>query len=585
MLECFNQVCQVVTSHPLMVSFVLNFLLGVVLFMSSWFPQKFINRELRKNRKSPINKFDKVLILLSGLIFSVVICIVGAEVLSIVFDSALAKELTSVIIAFSTVAVLLRSLIQADLLNKSEIPSHMKIYRIAAVSFFIIATFNITSTQFTSNLSTVFSYLVLAYYFIEAYVERKTIGRCFTILHTKEYSIGAKLVDLINRKFTYVVLLGMFVVPLITKKINVENEVILYRNVLYMFSVWATMVVLQIISSSLVNQFIKKLTYLEAGKSSKKSAQLRKKNLLWICDVLVISFYLSIAGLILWMMGLNIQKYILHDNIFTVGLIIFGTVLLYNAFKEFTDALVDRANPIDHEKILTFMPLVTVIFNIVLICACVLLVLSQLGIPTAPLFTSFAAFWGLVVLSAQDIFKGFLQGIILLFESNFYIGDFITVNGQSGTVIKISTRTLTIRSANGDEHSIPYHTIGMITNHSRDFFLHNECLLISPNSDVQKACQLLHQVVDQLRSEEKYADKILGDVNIAGIKSFTNDGIQICWTLKTTPISGRFLQLEIYNRLFPLLQQENVRIPYRQEYTEHLLTNKKADLKKQIPTS
>ncbi len=575
MIEYFNRICQIIANHPVAVSVSLNLFLGLILFVSLWFPQKFINRELRKNRKSPINKFDKVLILISGLIFSVVICIVGAEVLSNWYDNIIPKETTSIVVTFSVTAIILRSLVQLELINKAEIPSHLKIYRIAAISLLLIATFNVLSVKFTTNLATIFSYITLSYYFIEAYLERKTIGKCFTILHTKEYSIGAKLVDLINRKFTYVVLLGMFVVPLFTKRVNIHHEVIFYRNVLSMFCVWATMVVLQIISSSLVNQFIKKLTNLEEGKSTKKSAHSRRRNLLWICDVLVISFYLSIVGLILWLMGINVEKYILHDTLFTVGLTIFATILLYNAFKEFTDALIDGASPIDHEKILTFMPLVTVIFNLVLICASILLVLSQIGISTAPLLASFTAFWGLVMLSAKDIFKGFLQGIILLSESNFYLGDYITVNGQSGTVTKISTRTLTIRSTNGDDHAIPYHTIGIITNHSRDFFLHNESLLISPNSDTKKACELLSQVVNQLKTEEPFSNQILGDIIFAGVKPYSADGIQICWLLKTTPITGRFIQLEIYKRLFPLLQKENIRIPYRQEYTERLITNAK----------
>ena len=74
--------------------------------------------------------------------------------------------------------------------------------------------------------------------------------------------------------------------------------------------------------------------------------------------MLVVFGYLSVVLALLWLVGINVQRYIFHDTIFTVALIVFGTILIYNAFKEFTDAFVDKSNPIDHEKILTFMPII-----------------------------------------------------------------------------------------------------------------------------------------------------------------------------------------------------------------------------------
>ncbi len=570
MLEYFSRIYQAAASHPVIVAMISNVVLGIVSFLSFWIPRKFVSRELRKIRKEPINKFDKIMILLAGIVFSVVICAVGSEVVSGTVPHRVPGEFVSVVVMFSALSVLMRSLLDADLIEKAEIPSCRNFYRIAVVSFLTAAIFSISSVIFPAYLSYGFSLLILIYYFTEIYANRHAIEKCFTVLRTKEYSIGAKLVDFINRKFIFIVFMGLVSVPLINQKDGISAEIILYRNILDMMGVLIGMFVLQVFSSAFVNRFIKKLDQLEKGKSSRKSAQSRKKNLLWICDVLVVFSYLSVVLVLLWLIGIDVQKYVFHDTVFTIALIVFGTILIFNAFKEFTDAFVDKSDPIDHEKILTFMPIITIIFNFALFFMAGLSILSQLGVAIGPLLASFAAVSVAVSLAAQDILKGFLQGIILLFENNFYMGDFITINDKSGIVVKISTRTLTLRDFNGDEYAIPYNTVNVITNHSREFYVHYENLLVSPNADVKKATELLTQVVNQLKSEPEYADKIFGDVHISGIKTFSDDGIYISWSLKTST-SARLLHLEIYKRLLPLLREAKVRVPYKQEYIEHIL--------------
>ena len=572
MLEYFSQICQAAATHPVVVAVIANVVLGIVSFLSFWIPRRFVNRELKKVRKAPINKFDKVMILLAGVIFSVVICMVGAEIVSGSVPHRIPNEFISVVVMFSALSVFIRSLIDADFLDRSEIPSHIKFYRIAVVSFLTAAGFSVLSVIFPAYISYGFSLLILIYYFAEIYIDRHAIGKCFTVLHTKEYSTGAKLVDFINKKFIFLVSMGMISIPLINHRHGVSADVILYYNILEMMGVLVGLFVLQAFFSAFVNRFIKKIDEFKEGKSSKKAAQSRKKNLLWICDVLVVFSYLCVILALLWMIGINVQQYVFHDTMFTVAMIVFGTIIIYNAFKEFTDTFVDRSNPIDHEKILTFMPIITIIFNFALFFVAGLSVLSQLGVAIGPLIASFAAVGAAVALAAKDILKGFLQGIILLLENNFYMGDFITINGKSGIVVKISTRTLTLQDFNGDEYTIPYDTISVITNHSREFYVHYENLLVSPNADVKKASELLIQVVNQMKSEEAYAGKIFGDVLIGGIKTFSDDGIYIAWSLKTST-SARLLHLEIYKRLLPLLREAKIRVPYKQEYIEHVLVS------------
>lgn len=571
MLEYCSQLVQLVSSYPMVVAAVSNAILAMVFFLSVYLPKRFVDRELRRVRRNPMNGFDKVIVLLAGMVFSIVFCVVGAEMISGCVPHQIPDEFVSILVMFAALSVLLRSLIDSDLVDKKKVPSHLKLYRISFVSFLIASFFSILSTKFPNFISYGFTAIIVAYYFVELYVERKTIGNCFTLLSTEEFSVGVKLVDFISKKFTFIAFLSMLVVPLINHKSKVSLDVMLYINIRDMFFVLVGIFVLQVISSAVVNRFVQKMDEFDKRKIAAKTTQSRKANWLWICDVLIVSYYAAVAVVILWLVGVDVQRYVFHDKIISIVLVVFGGILLFNAFSEFMNSVVDKAAPGDHERLLTFMPIIKVIFTVFLIFLLGLTVLSLLEIPVMPVLASLTVVWGAIALAAGDIVKGFLQGVVFLFERNFYIGDCVVINGKCGNVIKISLRTLTLRDINGDEYIIPYDTVKDITNQSRDYYLHIESLLVAPDTDISRACELMTEVVKELKADPKYGKKIFGDIGFGGVKALSDKGLEICWSLKVHT-DLRLFHFEIYRRLIPLLRKEGITVPYRQEYKETLIT-------------
>ncbi len=572
MLEYFDQSVQSAGGHSMVVAVFANLILGFVFWLSFYLPKKFVDKELRRVRKNPMNKFDKIIVLVTGMVFSIVTCVAGTEIISGCVPHHIPDEFVSILVMFAALSVLLRSLIDSNLIDKKEVPSHLKLYRISFFSFLVASFFSILSTEFTSSISYGFTAVILIYYFVEIYVERKTIDNCFTLLTTEEFSVGIKLVDFISRKFIFIAFLGMLVVPLVNHKSQVPLDIVLYINIRDMFFVLVGMFMLQVVSSAVANHFVRKLEDFEKEKISKQSTKVRKTNWIWICDVLIVSYYAAVAIAILWLVGINIQKYIFHDTIVSVIVIVFGSVLFYNAFEEFMNSIVDKSDPGSHEKVLTFLPIIKIVFNVSLIAVVLFIILSQLGIEIMPILVSLGTVWMAFGLAAQDLIKSFLQGIVFLFENNFYIGDCIEINGKSGNVVKISVRTLTLRDANGDEYIIPYSNIGEITNQSRDYYLHIESLLVAPDTDISKACELMTKVVEELRADPAYGKKIFSDINFGGVKALSDKGLEICWSLKVHT-DLRLLHCEIYKRLIPLLREAGIAVPYRQEYRETVLTN------------
>lgn len=93
--------------------------------------------------------------------------------------------------------------------------------------------------------------------------------------------------------------------------------------------------------------------------------------------------------------------------------------------------------------------------------------LSVLGVNTGALLASAGVVGFAVGFGAQTIVKDLLNGLFLLAEGQYTIGDVIAVSGVSGVVERVTLRTTTLRAANGDVHIVPSGDVRVLTNKSR----------------------------------------------------------------------------------------------------------------------
>lgn len=96
-----------------------------------------------------------------------------------------------------------------------------------------------------------------------------------------------------------------------------------------------------------------------------------------------------------------------------------------------------------------------------------LILLSELGVNTAPFLTSAGIVGFAVSFGAQSLIKDLIAGVFLLWEDTIREGETIEVVGIRGKVKKIGIRTLLLEDEKGTLHTIPNGTIRTVSNFSR----------------------------------------------------------------------------------------------------------------------
>ena len=109
------------------------------------------------------------------------------------------------------------------------------------------------------------------------------------------------------------------------------------------------------------------------------------------------------------------------------------------------------------------------IFSYIMYFIIITVVLWIFGVDVRSIFTAVGVVGIAISFGAQTLVKDILSGMFLWGEGNLTVGDLVTINDLSGTVEKVTIRTTTIRSWNGNIHVIPNGDIRTITNMSRGF--------------------------------------------------------------------------------------------------------------------
>jgi len=136
--------------------------------------------------------------------------------------------------------------------------------------------------------------------------------------------------------------------------------------------------------------------------------------------------------------------------------------------KEDADAEMGGASG---SRLSTVLPLLLVTVRSAVIVIFGLLAIGNLGIDITPLLAG-AGILGLAIgFGAQKLVSDVVSGVFFLVDDAFRTGEYVEIDGTTGSVEKISIRSMQLRHHRGAVHTIPYGEILQLTNYSRDWVI------------------------------------------------------------------------------------------------------------------
>ena len=174
-----------------------------------------------------------------------------------------------------------------------------------------------------------------------------------------------------------------------------------------------------------------------------------------------------------------------------------------------------------------------------------------------------AGIGGLILsLGAQSIVKDMIAGLFLLFERQYYVGDYVKIGEYEGTVLSIALR-VTYLDCLGKKVIIPNGEIKEVVNYSRTNSLAIVTIPTPYEADTRKVIDIIQKVVDKYYEENR---EILTDEKpvVPGIGNFNSSSVDITFRVKTKPLKHWQVERDLKLLIKEEFDRKKINIPYQQ---------------------
>jgi small conductance mechanosensitive channel len=187
-------------------------------------------------------------------------------------------------------------------------------------------------------------------------------------------------------------------------------------------------------------------------------------------------------------------------------------------------------------------------------------VLEILGLNLAPLLAS-AGVVGLGIgLAAQNIVRDVFNGILILIEDQFNVGDSVKLAGLAGTVETMTLRKTTVRDSDGTLYVIPNSQIGTVANMSVGYSVATVNVSVDFSANPDKVAALLKSIAMEIRTSDTFRKVFLEDPQVLGVDALHGSEIVIPVIFKTLA-TQQYGPVREFRRRVRLALEENNLLP------------------------
>lgn len=191
-------------------------------------------------------------------------------------------------------------------------------------------------------------------------------------------------------------------------------------------------------------------------------------------------------------------------------------------------------------------------------------ILSELGFDLGPVLASAGIVGVAVGFGAQNLVKDFLNGIFMLLEDQYGVGDAIDAGEASGIVEAVALRTTRLRSVDGTVWHIRNGEIIRIGNQSQGWSRALLDISVAYDTDVELAQRVIKQVADEVWHDEEMGAFVMEEPEVWGVELLGVDGIAIRLVVKTVPLEQWKVARELRLRLKRAFDAHGIEIPFPQ---------------------
>ena len=192
-----------------------------------------------------------------------------------------------------------------------------------------------------------------------------------------------------------------------------------------------------------------------------------------------------------------------------------------------------------------------------------LTILSSIGVDIGPLIAGAGIFGLAIGFGAQTLVKDIIAGIFFLIDDAFRLGDYVEAGNTKGTVEQISIRSMKMRHPRGMVHTIPFGSMGTLTNFSRDYIITKLTIRVRFDANIDKIRKIIKKINQELSMDDEIGPVLLSKIKSQGIKEMDDSAMIIRVKFKTIPGQQFVVRREVFQRIQKKFKENGIDFAHR----------------------
>ena len=257
----------------------------------------------------------------------------------------------------------------------------------------------------------------------------------------------------------------------------------------------------------------------------------------------------------------------LIGRLVTIGAILAVSLVIWELASGLINVYLDRKDESGEQlvrsaRLRTLLPLIRSALLVVITLMAAMVTLSELGVDIGPLLAG-AGVAGLAIgFGAQTLVKDFITGMFILFEDSIHVGDVATVGGKTGVIEALTVRTVQLRDLSGTVHTVPFSSVDVIANLTKDFSYALLDVGIGYREDVDHVIEVLREIGAELAADPEFGANIIDELEVLGLNEFADSAVIVRVRLKTKPLTQWGIKREFNRRLKRRFDELEIEIPF-----------------------
>jgi small conductance mechanosensitive channel len=226
------------------------------------------------------------------------------------------------------------------------------------------------------------------------------------------------------------------------------------------------------------------------------------------------------------------------------------------------DRLASTGRSRQASRLRTLLPMLKATIGVAIFLTAGLICLGKIGVNLVPLLAVSGVAGIAIGFGSQKLVQDIITGLFLLLEDAMQVGDVITLAGMSGTVERLSIRTIRLRGGDGSINIIPFSAVTTVTNQTRDFGYAQIQVEVSYEEDLAHVYAVLQDIAKTMRAEPAWGAMMRDDLQIFGLDQFGASALIITGQIRTGPGQHWAVRRQFYARVKKRFDEEGIEIPY-----------------------